>query len=127
MTPLYPLTQLSLFGGYIIAIRFGAYQIVQDRDSFLFSSFEGVLEALGALLFAGFSIGISQAFTTNYSKSEISARKIFTILERHPRPDGYSEDGNKLVRSNMEINMVAVEFDFVVLYTYVCQNHGGAY
>jgi hypothetical protein len=99
LTPLSGLSQTVLLLGYIIAFRFGAYQVTLDRDDIFYSKFRDVLRVFAALVFASTAIGLSGSLGPDYALAKVSAKRILKILERKPNPDGYSDQGAKLVRT----------------------------
>lgn len=99
LTPVYGVSQAILILGYIIAFRYGAWQVTLDESSIAFSHFSNVLQVFTAIVFASVSIGLSNSLAPDYVAAKLSAKKIMALLERTPKPDGFSEDGTKLVRN----------------------------
>ena len=100
LTPVYGVSQAILILGYIVAFRFGAFQVTLDTDNIFFSNFNDVLKVFSAIVFASVSIGLSSSLAPDYIAAKVSARKVLALLERKPNPDGFSEDGVKLVRDS---------------------------
>ena len=63
-----------------------------------YSKFRDVLRVFAALVFASTAIGLSGSLGPDYALAKVSAKRILKILERKPNPDGYSDQGAKLVR-----------------------------
>ena len=51
-------------------------------------------------MFASTAIGLSGSLGPDYALAKVSAKRILKILERKPNPDGYSDQGAKLVRTH---------------------------
>lgn len=105
LTPLSGLSQTVLLLGYIIAFRFGAYQVTLDKDHLFYSRFIDVLIVFAALALTSTAIGLSGSLAPDYALAKVSAKRILRILERKPNPDGYSNEGAKLVRPLFIINL----------------------
>ena len=99
LAPLSGLSQTVLLLGYIIAFRFGAYQVTLEKDDILYSRFVDVLIVFASLTLTSSAIGLSGSLGPDYALAKVSAQRILKILERKPNPDGYSDEGVKLVRS----------------------------
>lgn len=84
--------------GYIVAFRFGAFQVTLSEDHILYASFADIFRIFAALIFASVNIGLSTSLAPDYAKAKKSARRIFSLLDRKPKLDGYSEEGVVLVR-----------------------------
>ena len=106
LSPLSGLSQTVLLLGYIIAFRFGAYQVTLDRDDIFYAKFRDVLRVFAALVFASTAIGLSGSLSPDYALAKISAKRILKILERKPNPDGYSNEGAKLVRTACSVQWI---------------------
>ena len=61
------------------------------------ASFNDIFVVFFALVFGAAGAGQAGAFAPNYTKAKISASRIFFLLDREPKIDSYSEDGEKLV------------------------------
>ena len=99
LTPIYGVSQAILILGYIIAFRYGAWQVTLDENSVFFAHFSDVLQVFTAIVFASVSIGLANSLAPDYVAAKLSAKKIMALLERRPNPDGFSEEGTKLVRN----------------------------
>ena len=99
LVPLSGLSQTILLVGYIIAFRFGAYQVTLDKDHLFHSTFIDILIVFAALAFTSSAIAMSASLGPDYALAKVSAKRILKILERKPNPDGYSKEGAKLVRA----------------------------
>ena len=83
--------------GYIIAFRFGAYQVIQAKDHIAYAPFYDVYKVFAALVFATVNIGLSSSLAPSYSKGKVAARRIFHLLQREPQVDSLSIKGIELV------------------------------
>ena len=85
--------------GYIIAFRYGAYQVTVPKDHIAHSDFVNIFKVFGAMIFTSIGIGFATStFAPSYAAAKIAAQRIFTLFDRAPQPDGYSTEGIKLVR-----------------------------
>ena len=58
---------------YIIAFRFGAFQVTSDSGSVLFVDFEDVYRVFAAIIFGSISIGAAAAFAPDYNQAKEAA------------------------------------------------------
>ena len=89
-----------MFFGFVLTFGFGAFQVVQDRESVVYEEYSHILVALMAVIFGAQGVGQASSFAPNYAKAKQSANRIYALLDREPVIDGYSEDGLKPVRMN---------------------------
>ena len=82
---------------YATVFRFGAYQVTRDTDHVAYAEFQDVFRVFTALIFGAMMAGQAGAFAPNYAKAKISANRIFSLLDREPLIDNYSEKGEKPV------------------------------
>ena len=94
----YAFSQATIFFMYAAIFRFGAYQVTLSESNIAHETFEDVFRVFTALIFGAISVGQAGAFAPNYTKARISANRIFHLLDRVPLIDGYSIDGETLVR-----------------------------
>ena len=96
----YGFSQGIVFFGFVLTFGFGAFQVVQDRESVVYEEYSHILVALMAVIFGAQGVGQASSFAPNYAKAKQSANRIYALLDREPVIDGYSEDGLKPVRMN---------------------------
>ena len=101
--PLYGVSQGVLLLGYIVTFRFGIYQVTLPKDHLLYTSFADMFKIFVALIFVCINIGMLTSLAPDYAKAKVSAKRIFSLLDRKPKPDAYSEDGVKLVSYQAQI------------------------
>ena len=101
--PLYGVSQGVLLLGYIVAFRFGIHQVTLPEDHLLYTSFADMFKIFTALVFVCINIGMSTSLAPDYAKAKVSAKRIFSLLDRKPKPDAYSEHGVKLVSYQTQI------------------------
>ena len=94
----YAFTQCVIFFMYAIVFRFGAFLITLPESNVAQTEFSNLFVVFFALIFGATGAGQAGAFAPNYSKAKLSASRIFFLLDRVPKIDSYSEDGEKLVR-----------------------------
>ncbi|XP_009280328.2 PREDICTED: ATP-binding cassette sub-family B member 5 [Aptenodytes forsteri] len=88
--------------------RFGAWLIAH-----CLSNFENVFIVFSSVIFAAANVGQSASLAPDYGKARMSAQRIFQLLDRKPLIDSYSEEGDKLLRSNFEGNIEFRNIHFV--------------
>ena len=96
----YAFSQCVIFFMYAIVFRFGAFLILLPDGNVAQTSFNDLFVVFFALVFGATGAGQAGAFAPNYAKAKISASRIFFLLDREPKIDSYSEDGEKLVRGH---------------------------
>ena len=107
----YAFSQASIFFGYIITFRFGAFQVTLPQDSVAFANYEDVYRAFAAIVFAGIGIGAVSAFLPDATSAEKAAKAVFAILDRPTSIDGTSEEGEKPESfGNLKFNNVSFAY-----------------
>lgn len=79
--------------GYIVAFRFGAYQVIQQEDHIAYAPFYDVYRVFAAMVFAVINIGLSNSLAPSYSKAKLAARRVFALFNRKPQMDTCSSEG----------------------------------
>ena len=82
---------------YPVIFRFGAFQVTLDESNIAYVRFGNVFRVIFAVMFGAVGAGQAGVFAPNYTKARLSANRIFSLLDRKPVIDGYSEEGTKLV------------------------------
>ena len=72
-------------------------QVTLDTDHPLHANFLDLFKVFIALIFAAVNVGLTSSLAPDYAKAKLAARKIFGVMNRQPKIDGYSEEGTKLV------------------------------
>lgn len=94
----YGFSQSMIFIGYIIAFRFGAFQVTLDDTHLLHIEFQNVYRVFAALIFGGLAVGAASSFAPDYAKAKLAAQKVFHLLDSKPTfIDIFSEEGSKMV------------------------------
>ena len=93
---LFSISQGFLFLGYSLGFGFGSYQVIQDPDSFLYTDYISVMVVVSALVYRALSIAQVTTYAPSFATAKLSAGRIFTLLDRKPAIDIYS-DGDTLV------------------------------
>ena len=96
----YGFSQGTLHLSYILTFGFGAWQLIQPPDSVFNEQFRDVFIVFSAIIFGALGIGGAVSFAPSYAKAKMSANRIFSLLDRQPEIDGYSEKGAVLVSSS---------------------------
>ena len=94
---IYTFSQCVIFFMYAIVFRFGAFLVLLPPENIGSASFEDIFVVLFALVFGAIGAGKASAYAPNYVEAKHSANRIFFLLDREPKIDSYSEDGEKLV------------------------------
>ncbi|NXC88004.1 MDR1 protein, partial [Cercotrichas coryphoeus] len=101
----YGIAQCSEYFINAAVFRFGAWLIAN-----CLTNFENVFIVFSAVVFAAMSVGQSSSMAPDYGKAQISAQKIFQLLDRKPLIDSYSEQGEKLSHFEGNIEFRNVHF-----------------
>ena len=84
--------------GYSIDVKWCLNtQVTLENDHPLHANFLDLFKVFVALIFAAINVGLTSSLAPDYAKAKLSARKMFGLMRRQPKIDGYSEDGVKLV------------------------------
>ncbi|XP_056385038.1 ATP-dependent translocase ABCB1-like [Hyla sarda] len=86
----YALSQSINYFVNAIVFRFGAWLIAH-----CYTQFENVFIVFSAIIFAAMNVGQSTSLAPDFGKARVSAQRIMKLLERKPAIDSYSEDGEK--------------------------------
>ena len=95
---LFSFSQGCLFLGYALGFGFGAYQVLQDRESFVYTDYISVMVVVSAMVYRALSIAQVTTYAPSFATARLSARRIFTLLDRQPTIDSFSDEGDQLVR-----------------------------
>lgn len=93
----YGFSQSAILFAYIIAFRFGAFQVTLDPDHVLYTDFENVYRVFGAIIFGSLAIGAATAFAPNYSQAKQAAARVFAIIDRVSLIDSSLEEGYEIL------------------------------
>ena len=93
----YGFSQSTIFFAYIIAFRFGAFQVTLDPDRVLYTEFENVYRVFGAIIFGALAIGAATAFAPNYSQAKQASGKVFAIIDRESLIDSSLQEGFEIL------------------------------
>ena len=69
----YGFSQSTIFFAYIIAFRFGAFQVTFDPGDVIFVEFENVYRVFAAIIFGALAIGAAAAFAPDYKLAKKAA------------------------------------------------------
>ena len=111
---------ITLFA-YIIAFRFGAFQVTLDPSNVVYVEFFDVYRVFAALVFGSLAVGAVGTFAPDFDKAKVAAGHAFQIIDREPFIDAYSEDGYTPV-SLRGFNLIALYtlHTETAVYVHVC-------
>ena len=120
---LYGFSQGIYLFGYAVVFRYGAFQVLQPTDNFLFAPFFDIFRyatvftctvtrltvnsscficlsvclcrVFNALIFGAAAAGQAGSFAPNYAVARLAANRIFALIDRIPEIDSYSLVGEK--------------------------------
>ncbi|XP_058038723.1 ATP-binding cassette sub-family B member 5 [Ahaetulla prasina] len=87
--------------------RFGAWLIAH-----CFINFEQLFIVFSSVFFAAMNAGQANSLAPDFSKSKVSAQRIFHLLDRKPVIDSYSEEGDKLEKFEGNIEFKDIHFAY---------------
>lgn len=93
----YGFTFAVLSIGFGVTFGFGAFQALQDTSSILYEDFGFLIIVFLAVVFGALVAGQASVFVPDYVRAKLSAKRIFSLLDKESEIDGYSEEGEKLV------------------------------
>ncbi|KAM9325016.1 ATP-dependent translocase ABCB1-like [Gastrophryne carolinensis] len=102
----YAISQSINFFVNAAVFRFGAWLIAH-----CYTTFENVFIVFSAVIFAAMNVGQSTSLAPDFGKARVSGQRIMKLLDRTPKIDSYSEDGDKL--SAFEGNLEFQDTKFV--------------
>ncbi|XP_063158096.1 ATP-binding cassette sub-family B member 5 [Candoia aspera] len=87
--------------------RVGAWLIAH-----CFMNYEQLFIVFSSVLFAAMSAGQANSLGPDFSKSKVSAQRIFQLLDRKPLIDNYNEEGEKLEKFEGNIEFKDIHFAY---------------
>uniref|UniRef100_A0A8C5WSY1 Uncharacterized protein n=1 Tax=Laticauda laticaudata TaxID=8630 RepID=A0A8C5WSY1_LATLA len=87
--------------------RFGAWLIAH-----CFMNFEQLFIVFTSVIFAAMNAGQANSLAPDFSKSKVSAQRIFHLLDRKPVIDSYSEEGEKIEKFEGNIEFKDIHFAY---------------
>ena len=88
---------------YVISFRFGAFLVTFPQGHVLFTQFQDIFRVFAAIIFASLGIGAAASFAPDYNQAKRSAKLVFSIINREPEIDNYSEEGVKPEQINGDV------------------------
>ena len=65
------------------------------EDHLLFTEYQDVFRVFAAVIFASIGVGAAASFAPDYNQAKRSAKLVFSIINREPLIDNYSNEGVK--------------------------------
>lgn len=98
LTPLhgfsYGFTFAVLYLGYAVTFGFGgAFQFVQDSTSILYTDPVNLFVVFIAMVFGALVAGQASIFLPQYNRAKLSAKRIFSLIDKQSQVDATSQDG----------------------------------
>ncbi|KAM3821027.1 ATP-binding cassette sub-family B member 5 [Vipera latastei] len=87
--------------------RFGAWLVAH-----CFMNFEQLFIVFSSVIFSAMNAGQANSLAPDFSKSKVSAQRIFHLLDRKPVIDSYSEEGEKLDKFEGNIEFKDIHFAY---------------
>ncbi|KAA8497019.1 Multidrug resistance protein 1B [Porphyridium purpureum] len=100
----------SMFVEFAIwAVSFYYGSLLIDRME---CSFDGVMRAISALLFAAMQLGQVSATMPDLAKAKVAATRVFRLIDLKPEIDAFSDAGSKLESVAGDIVFEEVKFEY---------------
>ena len=97
---------------YIVSFRFGAFLVTFPPDHILFTEFQNIFRVFAAIIFAAIGVGATAAFAPDYNQAKRSAKLVFSIINREPLIDNYSDEGAKPEKVTGDVSTDSVFFAY---------------
>ena len=97
---------------YIVSFRFGAFLVTFPQGHVLYTEFQDIFRVFAAIIFASLGIGAAASFAPDYNQAKLSVKRVFSIINREPMIDNYSEEGAKPEQVNGEVLANEVYFAY---------------
>lgn len=105
-------SQSVVLFAYIISFRFGAFLVTFPSGHLLYTEFQDVFRVFAAIIFASIGIGAAASFAPDYNQAKKSVKFVFSIINREPVIDNYSDEGVKPEKINGDIEANEVFFAY---------------
>ncbi|XP_023668914.2 bile salt export pump-like isoform X2 [Paramormyrops kingsleyae] len=103
----YGFSQCVIFLTNSASYRFGGYLVRQEG-----LHFSMVFRVISAIVTSGTALGRASSYTPDYAKAKISAARFFQLLDRVPKINVYSEEGEKWADFKGDIEFIDCKFTY---------------
>ncbi|XP_041116243.1 bile salt export pump-like [Polyodon spathula] len=87
--------------------RYGGYLVKEEGLHFSF-----VFRVISAIVTSGTALGKASSYTPDYAKAKISAARFFQLLDRVPKINVYSDEGEKWTNFKGDIEFIDSKFTY---------------
>uniref|UniRef100_A0A667XN41 Bile salt export pump n=1 Tax=Myripristis murdjan TaxID=586833 RepID=A0A667XN41_9TELE len=103
----YGFSQCIIFLANSASYRFGGYLVRQEG-----LHFSMVFRVISAIVTSGTALGRASSYTPDYAKAKISAARFFQLLDRMPKINVYSNEGDKWSDFRGNIEFIDCKFTY---------------
>ncbi|XP_036400577.1 bile salt export pump-like isoform X2 [Megalops cyprinoides] len=103
----YGFAQCIVFMANAASYRYGGYLVEKEGLNFTM-----VFRVISAIVTSGTALGRASSYTPDYAKAKISAARFFQLLDRIPKINVYSDDGEKWSNFKGDLEFIDCKFTY---------------